>query len=68
MLDDLDEGLHVDMPKGGFHGPVVAAADTAVGRAGAEEDAAPGHADPLLRAMATVQDDHLEAPPVPVDH
>lgn len=68
MLDDLDEALYVDMPQGGVHSPVVAAAYPAVSRSGAEEDATPGHTDPLLRAVTTVEDDHLEASPVPVDH
>ncbi|GLY86001.1 hypothetical protein Airi02_039300 [Actinoallomurus iriomotensis] len=63
-----DEGLDVDVAQGCSDGPVVAAADAAAGHAGTEEDACPRAADPRLRAMVTVQDDHLEVPPVPVDH
>ena len=70
MRDDLDEGLHVDVPEGGVHGPVVAATDTAVGHAGAEEDATVGDTDPRLWALAiaAVEEDHLKALAVRVNH
>ena len=58
----------VDMGECRIRRSVVALAEP--GCAGAEEDAMPRHADAVLgaAAIAAVETDYLQTPPVPVDH
>jgi hypothetical protein len=59
VLDDFHEARSVHVDEGFLDGPVVAVA---------QQDATPGHADPLVWPVPEIAEDHLQALPIPIDH
>jgi hypothetical protein len=68
-VDDLDKAFNIDQRQDVFDAAVVTAANAGVLTTRAEQDSAPRDTDPLTgaAAIAAVEEDHLHAPPMPVD-